>query len=36
MADTIQFTNLPDASGKEKVDDTDATTPIMEKANAIV
>lgn len=26
----------PDASGKENVEETDATTPMMEKANAIV
>lgn len=27
---------IPDTKGKEKVDDTEATTPIIEKAKAIV
>ena len=28
--------NSPEANGKEKVDETEATTPIIEKANATV
>ena len=28
--------NAPDASGKDIVDDTEATTPMIENANAIV
>ena len=28
--------SLPDSNGNENVEDTDATTPMIEKANAIV
>ena len=32
----MQMRDVPDTSGNDIVDDTDATTPMIENANAIV